>query len=60
MSFLLKMKIAVLSNFYIFLIIFEASVPYIYISVMMEVKVGLPGASGNLVNKKEVCTSLVK
>jgi len=54
------MKIAVLSNFYIFLIIFEASVPYIYISVMMEVKVGLPGASGNLVNKKEVCTSLVK
>jgi len=27
---------------------------------MMEIKVGLPRASRNLVNKKEVCTSLVK
>jgi hypothetical protein len=27
---------------------------------MMEIKVGLPRASGNLVNEKEVCTSLVK
>jgi len=26
---------------------------------MMEIKVGLPRASGNLVNAKEVCVSLV-
>jgi hypothetical protein len=27
---------------------------------MMEIKVGLPRASGNLINVKEVSTSLVK
>jgi hypothetical protein len=27
---------------------------------MMEIKVGLPRTSGNPVNEKEVCTSLVK
>jgi hypothetical protein len=27
---------------------------------MMEIKVGLPRASRNLVNEKEVCTSFVK
>jgi hypothetical protein len=27
---------------------------------MIEINVGLPRASGNLVNEKEVCTTLVK
>jgi hypothetical protein len=27
---------------------------------MIEIKVGLPRTTGNLVNEKEVCTALVK